>query len=163
MAISTEQTVREKLVETIRGIARTIGFDEPDGNVQEYPAEYHAGELSSYVMAKVGGFQKARCWAVDVRASEQPHAMNNVWKRSYSIRVIAYYERGRNGEGYLALIDDARKVRGAIRSLTSNLDGTVDLVTEAEELDVQITEGPAADQLLVGEMRYAAERVNPDF
>lgn len=163
MAVSTERTVREAIVGAIRGIAQTIGFDEPKGNVQEYPAEFHAGPLSTYVMAKVGGFQKARCWAVDVKAREYPHAMNNVWKRTYSIRVLAYYERGQSGEGYLDLIDDARRVRGAIRGLTSNLGGTVDLVVAADELEVEITEGPAAEQLLVGEMSYAAERVNPDF
>lgn len=163
MATSTERTVREALVAAIRGIALDLGFDEPNGNVKDYPGDMHAGSTSTYVMAKVDGAQKARCWAVDVRARDVPHAMNNVWKRLYLIRVLAYYERGQNGEGYLALIDDARRVRGAIRGLTSNLGATVDLVTEASELRIEEAEGPASERLLIGEMTYEAERVNPDF
>ena len=71
---------------------------------------HHDERTSSYLMARVNGVKIPRCWACDVRGHDEPYAMGNIPKRTFTVRVIGYYKKGQNGEGYLDLIDHARLV-----------------------------------------------------
>lgn len=164
MATSTERTVRDTLIAAIRGISSDLGFDAPQGNVKDYPLEmHHDARASVYLQAMVSGKNVARCWAVDVRGHDEPFALGNISKRTYVVRVIGYYAKGQNGDGYKDLVDHATKVRGAIRSLTNNWSLTVSRILSATPLDVNELDGTDFKALWQGIMTYTAERTNPDF
>lgn len=164
MATSTESTVRAVLVAAVQGIASDLGFNEPTGNVKDYPLEAHHPErYAAYLKALVGGKRRARAWAFDVRGHDEPFALRNISKRTYIIRCIGYYEQGEDGEGHKDLIDHATKVRGAIRTLTNNLSGTVDLISSATPLDIVDRRDIETMPLWVGTMTWTATRNNPDY
>jgi hypothetical protein len=165
MATSTEATVRTVIVNAIRAIAQSdLGFDEPNGNIREYPLEFHQNEQrTSYLMAKVNGVQTARAWAVDVIGYDEPFALGGISKRTYQIRILAYYGKGVDGVAYHAMIDHARKIREAMNGLTNNIGGTANLISSAtglvpgEQIDSDV------GRLITGTMTYAATRTNPDY
>jgi hypothetical protein len=164
MATSTEATVRGVIATAIRGIADQLGFDEVGGNVREYPLEMHqATDLPGYLMAKVGGKQVVQCWAVDVRAHDLPYALQQIPRRTYAIRVFAYYAKGVNGESYLKLIDHGRLIRGQIKLLSNSLSNTVNRIVSATPLDISERTGLDVDRTLQGLMTYSCDRENPDF
>lgn len=161
--MSTEAIVRDKLVSAIRAIAQSgLGFDTPYGNVKPYPWEAHEAEHpDTYFMAKVGGVQRVRCWAVNVLAHDAPLGMMNTWTRVFNIEITGYYAKGKDAEGYLALVDHGTAVRDAIRSLTDNLGGTVGLVTTASDLRIRERTGLDVGKIWEGTMTYTAEKANP--
>lgn len=163
--MSTEATVRATLAAAIRAIAKTkLGFDLDGGNVREYPLfAHHDSEPDSFLMAKVDGQQQVRCWALNVTSSDVPAVATNIWSRTYSIEVAGYYGKGSNGEGYLAAIDGATAVRGAIRGLFCNLGGTVDLVTSASEPRIDERDGENVGKFWEVVMTFTAERANPAY
>lgn len=167
MATSTEETVRQAIVDAIRGIAHSeLGFDLPDGNVRDYPYEFEADERrGAYLMAQVGGKRLIRCWSVDVLGDDDWYSMNNVTLRNYQITIRAYYELGVDGEGSKLIVTHARKVRDAIRGLDSTLGRRVDLIKDTSALQRETVTGidPRGGVLLQGTMVYLAERRGPDF
>lgn len=167
MATSTEETVRQEIVDAIRGIATSdLGFSEPEGNVKDYLFEFEADEFqAAYLMAKVDGQNVVRCWAVDVRGNDDWFAAGNITKRTYSIRIRAYYDFGVEGEGFKAMIEGARKVRNAIRLLGSRLGNRVDIVRSTGEIVPDVLTGVESipGKVLTGDMDYVAEKNNPDF
>lgn len=165
MATSTEATVRAVLVSAIQGIAQSsLGFDDANGNVRDYPLEmHHEEDIPGYLKARVGGVQVMRCWAVDVRGNDGPFALERVGKRVYAIRIIAYYAKGTGGQAYLDMLAHSRKVAGQIRLLSNNLGGTVNRITGSTPMDPVERTGLSVGKLLQGTMTYTAERESPDF
>lgn len=166
MATSTEATVRATIVTAIEGVYDTLGFDQAPGNVKDYLLEYEPEERQpAYLMASVDGKKVIRAWAVDVRGNDDWYAAGNITKRTYRIRIRAYYAPGVGGEGINALIDGARAVRNAIRLLGSRLSETVDRVVSTGEIESDVVEGSDAlpGRMIVGSMEYVAEKRNPDF
>jgi len=166
MATSTEESVRQVIVDALKAITQTdLEFDSPSGNVKDYLLSYEAEELKTkYLTAQVSGKRKVRCWAVDVRGNDDWYAAGNITKRVYTINIEAYYSLGVDGEGVKAMIKHARKVRSAIKGLTSTLSGTVDIVRSTGEIEISQESGTEAEgSILVGRMVYQAERVNPSF
>lgn len=167
MATSTEATVREAIVEAIQGIAQSdLGFDYPAGNVKDYLIDYAREEdVAAYLMSAVGGKKAVRCWAVEVLGDDDWFASNNVTIRNYQITIRGYYELGTEGTGSKLIIDHARKVRGAIRALSSTLGNRVDKINDTSALSREIVGGvdPSIGRILVGTMVYSAERRGPDF
>lgn len=164
MAVSTEATVRSVIAEAIRGIAADLGFDDIRGNIREYPIEMHHDDRHAvYLKSVVNGRQEARAIAVDVRGHDEPFAMRQIARRTYSIRVIFYYAKGTNGEAYQDMIDHARLVRGEINELSPTLSGTVTRILSATPLDITEQDRKDHGKILVGTLAYSAERTNPDF
>jgi hypothetical protein len=166
MATSKEPTVRNVIVGAIRGVASSLGFDETNGNVKDYLLEWEEASLvDKYLMADVGGRRQVRVWGVEVVANDDWYAAGNITRRTYTIKIQGFESLGINGAGVNAIIDGARIVRGAIRSLGSRLSNTVDLVNSTGEIRLDRISGFNADQgeLIKGTMTYVAERANPDF
>lgn len=165
MATSTEATLRAVIVAAIQGVAQSdLDFDDVKGNVRDYPLEmHHEEDLAGYLKAKVKGEQVMRCWAVDVRAHDEPFALNQVHRRVYAIRIFGYYSKGANGESYKDMIDHARVIRGQIRLLSNNLSGTVNRIVAATPLDIAERTGLGVGKMYQGLMTYTAERNNPDY
>ena len=166
--ISTERSVRERITKEIRGLAKSLGFDRIDGNVRDYLIEYHATEdRSSYLMSSCdGNVKKLRCFGVQVTSDEDWFALGNIANRSYEILVRAYYSPEQEGAGVNRLIDDLRRVRGAIFALGTNLDGVVDITTDVETSTPEILDsGISIDKgrMLQATIRYVSEKRNPDF
>ncbi len=166
MATSTETTVRQVIVDALRGVSSDLGFDETQGNIKDYLLEYEEPTLwANYLRASVGGKQVVRCVAAEVMASENWYGMGNKLKRTYQIAVVLYFAKGVRGEGINALIEAARVARGAIHQLNQTLSNTVDFASGATVLDVseqgEIDSIPGS--ILVGRMEYVAEKVAPDF
>lgn len=155
------------IVNAIKAIAVSdLGFSDANGNVKDYLIDFHQPEeQTEYLIASVGGQKRSRAWAVDVRGDDEWYAINNVVKRAYLIQVVGYYEQGQNGEGVNALIDGARKIRGAIRGLSSNLSETVNLIESSTPLSIDRLRSLDGEwsEVLRGVMTYTALRVNPDF
>lgn len=164
---STEDTLRAKLVDTIQAIAMDdLGFDAPAGNIKDYPLEYEDPALATeYLVTTAGGEKVVRCWSVEVLGNDDWFAAGNITMRTYEITITAYYSPGIRGEGYTLMVTHARKVRGAIRSLGSRLDNLVDLVNSTSALSITKVGGneEGEGQLLIGQMRYTAQKRNPDF
>lgn len=165
MATSTEETVRNVIVTAIRAIAQSnLEFDDRNGNIRDYPLEWHQDEQrTGYLMASVGGKKIPRAWAVDVLGYDEPFALGNIPQRTYQIRVVGYYGKGVDGTAYHAMIEHARKIRGAIKDLTSNLGGTANLIKSATGLSLAERLDSDVGRLIVGTMTYSALRTNPDF
>jgi hypothetical protein len=164
VATSTDETVREKIVAAIQGVAGELGFDDVGGNVQEYPLEFHQAESpASYLSALVGGKQEPRAWAVDVGSFDEWKTTENGLVRTYLIRVLAYYVDVPKGANYLLMKNHASKVRGAITALDSNLGGVVSMVTRGTQMGIKKVPGVASLKLLMGEMNWTALKINPDF
>jgi len=167
MALSTEETVRQALVEAIEAIAVSgLGFDQAGGNVKEYPLDLEAKEdVPDYLTALVGGEPVVRCWSVFVTASEDWLAEDGVGIRRYTVKFEAYYEVETAGAGANLIVEHARKVRGAIRSLGSMLGGRVDTMAPISEVQISRLSGvePSDGQILVATFGFTAERRNPDF
>lgn len=165
MATSTEAALRAVLVAAIQGVAQSdLEFDDANGNVRDYPLEmHHEEDIAGYLKAKVRSTQIVRCWAVDVRAHDQPYAMSQIHQRTYAIRIFGYYAKGVNGEGYKSMVDHARVIRGQIRLLTTSLSGTVNRIVSATPLDITERSGLSVGKMLQGVMTYTAERSNPDY
>lgn len=165
---STEDTVRAAIVSAIQGIAVSdLGFDAANGNVKTYLLDWaRAEEVSRYLMAKCGGQKVIRAWAVQVLGSDMFEYTEDKTRRTYDIQVVGYYDIGSDDSiGVNTLITHARKVRQAIRNIKTTLSGTVDFVSSEDVLSISrernIDEG--IGEMLVGVMRYEAERAFPDF
>lgn len=166
MGISTEETVRNAIVSALESVANTdLEFDEPSGNIKSYLLRYEAPERNSnYLMAFSGGKKKVKAWGVEVKGNDDYYSTGNLTKRTYNITIEGYYSVGINGQGVNDIIKHARKVRAAIKGLTTNLGGTVDYVQSTGAVDVNLLEGIDAEgRILVGQMLYVAERINPDY
>lgn len=166
MAVSTEKTVRDVIVGAIRGVASALGFEEPDGNVQDYLLEWEEKSLTGpYLMTWVNGARKVRVWGVDVVASDPWFASGNIVKRDYTITIQGFEEVGVRGAGVNQMVDSARIIRGGILALGSRLSNTVDLVKSVGDLRRNRVSGfdEAMGDLIKGTMIYVAEKANPDF
>lgn len=165
MAISTERTVRDVLVAAIQGISKDLGFDKAPGNVKDYPLEMHRADSrkTKYLAAQVAGKQEARAWAVDVRGSDEPYAMGGIYQRTYAIRIQGYYDqKGDSADNYKMLVNHARLVRNAIKSLGINLSGTVTRIPDASAFDYGVLSSDFGE-IYVATMTMTAIRNNPDF
>lgn len=165
---STEDAVRAAIVTAIQGIAVSdLGFDAANGNVKTYLLDWaRAEEVSRYLMAKCGGQKVIRAWAVQVLGSDMFEYTEDKTRRVYDIQVVGYYDVGSDDSiGVNTLITHARKVRQAIRNIKTTLSSTVDFVSSQDMLSISrernIDEG--IGEMLVGVMRYEAERAFPDF
>lgn len=167
MATSTEATVRSAIVTALQAIALTdLGFDNPGGNIRPYLLDYEASEKkASYLSAQVAGKNTVYAIAVDVTGSDEWYAMGNITKRTYKIIVRIYRAVGVNGDGSTAVIEAARKIRGAIRGMTSTLSSTVDIASGTGELERDFVDGVdgAHGEMVVGTLTYEAQKVNPTF
>lgn len=155
------------IVAAIKAIAVSdLGFEQQQGNVRDYLLDYEAkSKAASYLAAMVDGAQVVRCWAVQVLSNEEWHGANNLMKRTYQITIRGYYAVGADGEGVNAIIDGALKIQGAIRSLNSNLSLTVDTVRSTDDLGLSVQGGSDSEdgEILVGTMRYTAEKTGADY
>jgi hypothetical protein len=116
----TAADVRDKLVSTIEGIAPSLGYDSPYGNVKAGLLDFEHPELQAqYLMAAVTGRKKVSAWGVQVLDIEEPYGSNNLWRRRFQITVKGYAEIGIASVN--ELIVNARLVRTAIRGLGSCL------------------------------------------
>ena len=166
MATSTEATVRAVIAGAIQGVASTLGFESSIGNVHEYLLEWENDERKAeYLMARLtDGSKQVRAWGVQVLGNDDWVASNNITQRRYQILIIGYYSKGVQGEGINALIDGARTIRGAIRSLGSRLTETVDLVSSTGQITPrELGRVDPVGSVIEGTMEYVAERRNPDF
>jgi hypothetical protein len=165
--VSTDSTLSELIVGGIRGIAQSeLGFDEPGGNVRDYRYEDEAEERRGpYLMAKVGGRQRVRCWSVWVQSSDRFYATGSVMLRTYSVTIDAFYPKLKGGEGAKAIRDGALKIRGAIRGFGSMLHRLVDTCGPIGEVAIAEMGGVEAPdgQILRGRFGFTAEKRNPDF
>lgn len=162
--MSTEAVVRAAIVTAIEGIAQSsLGFDAVKGNVKDYLLLYAPEERkAAYLKAQVSGKQVPYAIGVEVKGREEWYAMRNVARRFYSITIEIYRALD---AGVNEVIDKATVLRGAIHGMTSTLSETVDLAAGAGELEIDIVDSvdSAYGRLLVGTLRYEAEKVNPDF
>jgi hypothetical protein len=165
VATSTEATVRDVLIAMIQGLAQSsLGFDEPQGNVRAYPVEMHQAEQRpAYLKASVDGKQVPRAWAVDVQSHEVPFAMRQIPIRTYTIRLIGYYGKDSDGTAYHALINGARKIRGAFNAITPTISETVTRILNTAPLSIDEVDGGDSGQLFVGTLLITAEKTAPDF
>ena len=165
---STEDTVRAAIVAAVEGIATSdLGFDETGGNVKTYLLDWaRAEEVARYLMARCGGEKVIRAWGVQVVGSDMFEYTEDKTLRTYDIQVVGYYDVGSDDDiGVNTLTSHARKIRNAIRGIKTTLSGTVDFVSGVDRLSIgrekNIDEG--IGEMLVGVMRYEAERAFPDF
>lgn len=142
MATSTERTIRDLIVDTIKSISNSVGglgFDETGGNIHDYLVDQEVtSKRSNYLTATCDGKRVTRAWGVSVVAKETPYATGNRFFRDYTITVQGYYPAG--GEGLNLLVDHARLIRGALRQLTPSLNGQVDRFDEITELQTEIVQ-----------------------
>lgn len=163
MAVSTEATVRDVIVAAIQGVAADIGFADPVGNVKDYLLEFHQDEqVAAYLRARVGNQFIPYAWAVQVLGYDEPFAMRGVAKRTYEITIEGYRIKGVDGAPWNDLINAARVIRGEINDISPSLSGTATLIRSAVGLNPSFRDTQAGT-LVVGTMRYTAERTNPDF
>lgn len=167
MATSTETTVRNAIVSAIRAIAVSkLGFQQPDGNVHDYLLEHEQPERDAeYLMADVNGERKVRAWGVWVTADDDWLGTGGLVRRGYTVRIMGYYEIGAAGEGAQALEEGARKIREALKDMTTTLNGTVDRTIDVSPLTIARAANLNASEvaILVGTMTIQADRRNPDF
>jgi len=168
MSYSTEESVREVLIESIKLIAPVdMGCSTVDLKIHPYLLEYEARERwPNYLMQPLAtGAKAVQAWGVMIVGADPFWSSQDKTLRTYDIRVAGYYARGVGGEGVNRLITHARKVRKAIRDLTTNLNRTVDRVIEGSQLNISLDtsfdEGEGA--LVIGTMDYVAEKAHPDF
>lgn len=167
MAISTEDTFRDSLVEVLRGIAVTgFEFNENQGNIKDYLLEY--GEKTAaakYLHANINGRNTVRAWAVDVLGNDDWFALGGITRREYRITFRGYYAKGQDGEGYKLLVKHSRKLREALRGLGPTLGGYVSLVTATGRTEIRTitTQDSDIGEILEGTTVYVAQRDNADF
>lgn len=167
MATSTEDNVRDTLVNAIKAIAVTkLDFDETSGNVKDYLYDYELEELKSkFLMARSKGKQKIRVWAVQVLAKDNWFTSQNKMSRDYRITIQAHYEIEKDGQGFKDLVAHARKVREAIKNLYSTLSSTVTGVSEIGELNISTISNTDTGEpnIYVGTFEILAFSREPDF
>lgn len=150
--MSTEVVVRNRLVETIQGIATTkLGFNKLGGNVKDYDLQYeniNESHRVNYLMADVDDAQRRiRCWSVDVNIDhEEPAGMNKLMNRVISAQITGYYSKGVAGSGVKLIREHTRYVLEAIRELAVTLDKTVDLITVSAGGAVEVEESGIAQE-----------------
>ena len=159
MAGSTEEAIRERVVNTIRAIAETdLGFDNRDGNIHGHLLEFEQEEnWESYLSAEVGGRKRFRAWGVQVTATAEPIvAANKVSAREYLIQITGYYEKGVNGEGVNELIKHSRAIRREMLEIYCEFD---------EKLGVEqgAPQALGAAELISATLLYSAKKKRPDF
>lgn len=167
---STEATVRAAILAGLRAVAvDDLGFARTNGNIQAYLLEF-AGRLEKdkvdYLMAYVDGStsKQLRCWAVQVTGDDDLFSSTgNITERYYSILVRGYYWP----EEVNTAIDHARKVRSAIKGLTTNLSSTVDAIEDIFQRDPQIVSAPdalpGAAEMCVIDLELRARKRPADF
>lgn len=167
--MSTEATVRDKLVTAIQGIAVTkLGFRDTNGNVQNRLLDF-AGRLEEakleFLMAYVAGKAKKqlRCWAVQVTAEDDLFAdfASNLF-RTYDILIRGYYWP----DDVNTAIDGARYIREAIQGLSTTLDGEVDRTLIVAQRPPTIELAPDAAEstnMCVIDLEMQAEKKPADF
>lgn len=165
--MSKESVVRDAIITAIRAVATSqLGFDAATGNVRDHLLDYVPKErAAAYLAAQVSGKQTAFAVGVQVLGRDEPYAMRNIPRRIYDITVRIYRALGVEGEGVNAAIDAARGVRYAILGMTSTLSDTVDLSKGVGDFDPEVVEGVdgAFGEMVVGTLKYEAEKVNPGF
>lgn len=163
---STEDTLRDFLVDAIQAIAQTkLGFDDTEGNVKDYLLDYESDEdRADYLTARVDGRAKLRAWAVQVLGADTIFAQGAVTRRDYSIRVVGYYGMGKNGEGINAMIAGARKIREKIKSYGVQVSNLLDTITDGTPLEIEII-GSVEDgeKIVRGQFTYLGVKQNPDW
>lgn len=167
MAISTEDTFRDWLVEVLQSIAVTgFEFSNELGNVKDYLLEFADKEgQAKYLSAYIDGRNTVRAWAVDVLGNDDWFAAGGITNREYRITFQGYYAKGVEGEGYKLLVKHSRKLREALRDLGPTLGGYVTYVTATGRPDIRVVGLKDNDigEILVGTTVYVAQRTNADF
>lgn len=168
---STAATVRAELVTAIEGIAHSsLGFDDADTAVADYPIEFvPAEQISAYLMRRVSNMLRARRWSVHVTESEQMissggNGGNIIVDRVYQCRIAGYYGLGVDGEGVKTLIAHASKVREAIYAKSSRLNLTVDRFLGVSELQLSpLGQTDCSEPVLRGVLIFQYAKGKPDF
>ena len=162
---STDESVRSVIVQAIQGIAVSeLGFDDADSSVQEYLLEFEdLSQAVKYLSAMKNGKPVMRKWAVQVTSTDNWFATGDVVKRTYEIRAVGYY--GFSAGGVNELVRATRKVRSAIRQLTSRLGGTVDTIDSVSNISPSRTRVSEVDQggIISGGVLIVAKKTGPDF
>lgn len=161
--ISTEETVRDVIVQAIKDIAqKDLGFDAIDGNVRDYLLDHERPEnYAGYLMADCDNQKIPAAWGVQVTGTENFYALGETRRRFYNILVEGYRGLGVNGEGIKTLIEHARKVRQAILNLDIHLDQTVTRVLETVQSEPVARESGDVDTgiILVSQFIMSAEKL----
>ena len=154
--MSTEAQVRTQVVNLIKGIYSTLGFDEYPGNVKEYLLELEVPEQrGAYLSATVESKKVVRAWAVQVVRLESNETEQATRSGEYEVTIVGYYDWTSGIAN--TMLDHASAIRGEIyKRVNTSLGGTVDYITDSTAVSFEEVGSEIHDNLLAISFSFSA-------